>query len=152
MRRISYALPLVAALTVSACGGGAPVGPDDGNGNGNGNGNNGTRVIKAAPSFANDIQEIFNRRGCTASSCHGSAQSAGLNLQSGSSYANLVGVDATSENKVRVIPGNADQSYLVIKLEGRQSVGARMPLVGAALDNIDLTNIKNWINQNAVNN
>lgn len=150
MRRISYALPLVAALTVSACGGGAPTGPDDGNGSGNGN--SGTRVIKAAPSFANDIQEIFNRRGCTASSCHGSAQSAGLDLRSGSSYANLVGVDATSENEVRVLPGNADQSYLVIKLEGRQLVGARMPLVGAVLDNIDLTNIKNWINQNAVNN
>ena len=150
MRRISYALPLVAALTVSACGGGAPTGPDDGNGNGNGN--NGTRVIKAAPSFANDIQEIFGRRGCTASSCHGSAQSAGLDLRSGSSYANLVGVDATSENEVRVLPGNADQSYLVIKLEGRQLVGARMPLSGTPLDNIDLTNIKNWINQNAVNN
>ncbi len=149
MRRISYTLPLVAALTVSACGGGgSPTGPGDGGNGGNGN----TRVIKAAPSFANDIQEIFNRRGCTASSCHGSAQSAGLNLRAGSSYANLVGVDATSESKVRVIPGNADQSYLVIKLEGRQSVGARMPLGGAALDNIDLANIKNWINQNAVNN
>lgn len=148
MRRISYTLPLVAALTVSACGGGAPMGPNDGGNGGNGN----TRVIKATPSFANDIQEIFNRRGCTASSCHGSAQSAGLSLQSGSSYANLVGVDATSENKVRVIPGNAVESYLVIKLEGRQLVGARMPFGGTALDNIDLTNIKNWINQNAANN
>ncbi len=148
MRRISYTLPLVAALTVSACGGGSPTGPDDGNGSGN----NGTRVIKAAPSFANDIQEIFNRRGCTASSCHGSAMSVGLDLRSGSSYAKLVNVEATQEPIIRVIPGNADQSYLVIKLEGRQSVGARMPLGGAALDNIDLANIKNWINQNAVNN
>ncbi len=76
MRRISYTLPLVAAL-LSACGGGAPTGPDDGNGNGDTD----TRVIKAAPSFANDIQEIFNRRGCTASSCHGSAMSANLDLR-----------------------------------------------------------------------
>lgn len=147
MRRISYTLPLVAAL-LSACGGGAPMGPDDGNGNGD----NDTRVIKAAPSFANDIQEIFNRRGCTASSCHGSAMSANLDLRAGSSYAKLVNVEATQEAIIRVIPGNAAQSYLVIKLEGRQSVGARMPLGGAALDNIDLANIKNWINQNAVNN
>ncbi len=150
MRRISYALPLVAALGLSACGGGNPTGPNDGNGNGNGN--NDTRVIKAAPSFANDIQEIFNRRGCTASSCHGSAMSVGLDLRAGSSYAKLVNVEATQEPIIRVIPGNADQSYQVIKLEGRQSVGARMPFGGAALDNIDLTNIKNWINQNAVNN
>lgn len=148
MRRISYTLPLVAALTVSACGGDAPMGPGDGGNGGNGN----TRVIKADPSFASDIQEIFSRRGCAASSCHGSAMSAGLDLRAGSSYAELVDVDATQEPIVRVIPGNADQSYLVIKLEGRQTVGASMPLGGTALDNIDLTNIKNWINQNAANN
>ena len=148
MRRTSYTLPLLAALLSACGGGGSPTGPGDGNGSGNTD----TRVIKAAPSFASDIQEIFNRRGCTASSCHGSAMSVGLDLRAGSSYAKLVNVEATQEPIIRVIPGNADQSYLVIKLEGRQSVGARMPLGGAALDNIDLANIKNWINQNAVNN
>ena len=155
MRRISYTLPLVVALSISACGGGGnPMGPDDNN-NGSGNGGSGTtdtRVIKAAPSFATDIQEIFTRRGCATSNCHGTAVSAGLDLRSGSSYANLVDVDATSENQVRVVPRNAAQSYLVIKLEGTQTVGARMPIGGAVLDNIDLTNIKNWINSGAENN
>lgn len=153
MRRISYALPLVAALTISACGGGGdPVGPDGDNNGGGGNGNTVTRVVKAQPSFADDIQEIFNRRSCASSNCHGTAQEAGLDLRSGNSYGNLVGVQATQEDVVRVVPLNANDSYLVIKLENRQTVGVRMPIGGAALDSIDLTNIKNWINNGAESN
>ena len=53
--------------------------------------------------------------------------------------------------KIRVIPGNAQDSYLVIKIEGRQGVGSRMP-VGGALDAVDITNIRNWINEGAKNN
>ena len=112
-----------------------------------------TRVVKANPSLANDIQEIFNRLGCSGGSCHGAAQSAGLNLGSASAaFTSLVGVSATSESIVRVIPNDADNSYLVIKLEGRQSVGARMPLGGGMIDTVDLNNIKNWINTGAANN
>jgi len=111
-----------------------------------------TRTVKADPSFANDIQEIFNRTGCANGSCHGSAMAAGLNLQSGASYASLVNVTASREPVLRVIPSNADGSYLVVKLEGRQSVGSRMPLGGQPLDQTDLTNIKNWINRGAQNN
>ena len=55
-------------------------------------------------------------------------------------------------SRSRAIPGDAANSYLVIKLEGTQSVGSRMPIGGSALDNIDLTNIKNWINNGAENN
>lgn len=111
-----------------------------------------TRTLQANPSFSQTIQEIFNRRGCTSSSCHGSAQMAGLDLRSGASYGDLVGVRATSEPIVRVIPGDPDGSYLVIKLEGRQSVGARMPQTGSPLDSIDLGNVRNWISTGAPNN
>ena len=64
----------------------------------------------------------------------------------------LVDVDAASENFKRVLPNDANNSYIVIKLEGRQTVGSRMPLSQSPLDNIDLTNIKNWINNGAPNN
>jgi hypothetical protein len=111
-----------------------------------------TRTIKDNPSFAADIQEIFDRRGCINAACHGTASAAGLNLQSGVSYGDLVNVMATREPVTRVIPGDADGSYLVIKLEGRQTVGARMPVGGQPLDQTDLTNIKNWIAQGADNN
>jgi len=63
-----------------------------------------------------------------------------------------VNVAATQSGVARVIPGNANDSYLIVKVEGRQTVGERMPLGGSALDNIDLTNLKNWINQGAQNN
>lgn len=143
-------LAVAATLALAACGGGG-TGPDDGGNTGGGTGN--TRQILADPPFATVIQEIFNRRGCAAGSCHGSgSQSAGLNLASGSSYANLVNVASTQVETLRVIPGNADGSYLIIKVEGRQTLGDRMPQGGAALDNIDLTNLKNWINQGAKNN
>ena len=82
----------------------------------------------------------------------GAAASAGLNLQAGASYSNLVNVMATSEPVVRVIPSDADGSYLVVKLESRQTVGASMPLGGQPLDQTDITNIRNWITQGANNN
>lgn len=144
-----------ATLFALACGGGdGPTDPggDGGDGGGGGGGGGGGRVVKANPGFAADIQEIFTRRGCNSSACHGSTQEAGLDLRASAAYDALVNVLATSESIVRVIPNNADNSYLVIKLEGRQSVGERMPLNMSALDNTDLTNIKNWINTGAPNN
>jgi hypothetical protein len=154
MKRIGYGVALVLTLALlGGCGGGGTGPEDDGsNGDPNGNPNPNTRSIKTDPSYASDIQEIFNRRGCTDSLCHGSSQQEGLDLRSSVSYANLVNVTATQSNVARVIPGNAQGSYLVVKLEGRQTVGTRMPQGLAALDNIDLTNIKNWINQGAKNN
>jgi len=66
----------------------------------------------------------------------------------------LVDVASPRSGEIRVIAGDAQNSYLVKKLEGRQGNGngSQMPLGGAALDNIDLTNIKNWINTGAPNN
>jgi putative intracellular protease/amidase len=149
-RLINAPLGLGFLFALAACGGGGGMGPD--NNPGNGGGNNNTRVIVADPAFQSVIQEIFNRKGCSASSCHGSTQEAGLDLRSGNSYASLVSVMATQAAVARVIPGNATDSYLIVKVEGRQSFGERMPLNGSNLDNIDLTNLKNWINQGAKNN
>lgn len=145
-RSMLFAMALT--LPLLACNGDGGTGLD---GDGDGDG----REIEPNPSFSADINEIFQRRGCTASNCHGaSGGQADLELTASASanYAELVGVQATSEDFLRVQPGNATDSYLVIKLEGRQSVGAQMPLTGGPLDNIDLTNIKNWINNGAPNN
>jgi len=142
-----FFLLLLVPSALAACGGGG-TGPEDNAGDGNGN----TRTIKSDPSYAADIQEIFNRRGCSDGLCHGSSQQEGLDLRASSSYGSLVNIIATQSTAARVIPGNAQASYLVVKLEGRQTFGERMPKGGAALDNIDLTNIKNWINQGAKNN
>lgn len=147
-------LALATALVFAACGGDSGTNPDGGGGGGNNNGG-GTgsgRVVKVDPSFASDVQEIFDRTGCSASSCHGTVEAGGLRLTSGSSYAELVNVAAEGESGTRVIPNDATNSYLVIKIEGRQNFGGRMPSGGPALDTIDVGNIRNWINQGAKNN
>lgn len=138
---------LLAAL--AGCGGSSPT---SSSGGGDTPPPPANRTIMEDPSFSQTIQEIFERRGCTQSACHGSDRMANLDLRRGSSYGSLVGVPSTNEGTVRVIPGDPDGSYLVIKLEGRQRVGVRMPQIGAPLDDIDLTNIRNWISQGAKNN
>lgn len=150
-RTIPRFLATVTALSLGACGG-SGTGPDPDPGGGGGGGGGATRVVVADPSFGTVIQEIFTRKGCTDSSCHGSAQTEGLDLRTGSSYASLVNVVATQSTVARVIPGNANASYIVIKVEGRATTGVQMPKDGTPLDNIDLTNLKNWINLGAKNN
>lgn len=146
MPNLTHRLAFAVIITISlaACGSGGPTSSSGSTTD--------TRTIQANPSFSTTIQEIFNRRSCTSSSCHGTALQAGLDLRTGASFASLVSVRATSEPILRVNPGDANGSYLVIKLEGRQSVGGRMPQTGAPLDDIDLTNIRNWISQGAQNN
>ena len=139
-------------LFLTACGGSdSPTDPGNSNGGNNGAGG-ATRIIKADPSFGQDVFEILQRRGCTASSCHGGG-AGGLTMTSSSgAFAALVGVASSGTGEILVIASDAANSYLVKKLEGTASAGQQMPLGGAALDNIDLTNIKNWINQGAKNN
>ena len=142
--------PLVALALLSACGG-TPT--DGGSGNGNSNSNGDTRTIKENPLFATDIQEIFRRNGCTTGQCHGfNSAEGGLSLASASaSFSDLVNVSSVGNpNVVRVVPNDPVNSYLVQKLEG--TAGTRMPQGLGALDNIDMTNIKNWINKDALNN
>jgi hypothetical protein len=111
------------------------------------------RVILAKPMFGANIQEIFDRRGCTSSNCHGgSSPRAGMLLASGSSHAALVNVASTGDPNIdRVVPGNTAISYLWLKVSG-VTAGPRMPQGGPVLDDTDLGNIENWINTNAPNN
>ena len=119
-RRRHIFFSLVVCAFAAACGGSdGPTDPivDDGDGNTGGS----ARTIKANPSFAQDVQEILSRNGCTASGCHGGS-AGGLTL-GGSAAANngaLVGVTG-SANEVYVIANDANNSYLVKKLEGRGS-------------------------------
>ena len=143
------ALPTLLVLLAAACGGDGPTDPGGDGGDGNGGD---TRQIIDDPSYSQHVWEIFQRRGCSASSCHGGG-AGGLSMSSASvAYEQLVSVPSTGTGEVRVIASDAANSYLVKKLEGTQGAGSRMPLGGTPLDNIDLTNIKNWINQGAKNN
>jgi hypothetical protein len=107
-----------------------------------------------APSFSSVVNEIFVRRGCTAGNCHGNG-AGGLSLSSraATSYGSLVGVPSSDAPSILLVaPGSAANSYLVMKLEGNQVSGARMPIGGAPLSTTDLQAIKDWINAGAPNN
>lgn len=66
-------------------------------------------------------------------------------------YSGLVGVPATGlAGEIRVIPGDAENSYLIKKLEGRDGIaGSRMPLSGSPLTTLQLNQIRAWINAGA---
>jgi hypothetical protein len=108
-------------------------------------------AVKDDPSFAADIQSIFTNN-CISSGCHNAGAAGGMELLQGQSYANLVNVVSSQEpGKTRVIPSDSTNSYVVIKLEGRQTNGSRMPL-GGVLNSNSIQNIKNWIDMGAKNN
>jgi len=133
---------LLASVLAAACGDSGPSEPED------------TRTLKAAPSFAADIREIFTRRGCAQAGCHAAPIGGDLDLSS-NPHGNLVNTDAAGvAGLLRVKPGDVQNSYLVIKLEGTdpRMAGDRMPSGLPPLDAIDLGNIRNWIANGAPNN
>ena len=75
---------------------------------------------------------------------------AGLNLAEGHSFKNLVNVRSTQVMLDLVRPGDAENSYLIHKLEGREGiVGKQMPLGASPLTAADIAVIKAWINSGA---
>ena len=114
------------------------------------------------PTFSSIAQNIFattdssGRVACT--QCHsnqGRVPPVGMVLLPEVAYANLVGVPSVQKpGAVRVIPGDADNSYLVQKLEGHPGiVGQRMPrTAGPFLTEGQMLIIRRWIDQGAQNN
>jgi hypothetical protein len=112
------------------------------------------------PTFSSIQREIFEttdtsgRAACT--NCHtdagGRTPSGGMNLRHDVAYANLVGVASRGKpGAVRVIPGDADNSYIVHKLAGSSDIaGERMPRTGGPyLTEGQITIIKRWIDTGA---
>ena len=148
IERVRIFTLLVAGSALASCGGDpSPTGPDPG-----GDGSRMTLSIIPNPSFEHDVQEIFVRNGCTGSSCHGAGQGGFFLLpNSATNYTNIVNVRADAEREFLLVePFDATNSYVVIRLEGRQSKGSQMP--GTSFDSIDLANLRNWIDNGAPNN
>lgn len=109
-------------------------------------------TVKEDPSFASDIQPIFSAN-CALASCHAAPGQHGLILTAGQSYALLVNVNSVEVPAfMRVRPSLPDSSYVVIKIEGRQTVGVRMPATGTPLSATNIQLIRNWISKGAQNN
>jgi len=102
--------------------------------------------------FAGGIQPIFTSSCATSTACHQAPGQQGLILSTGQSYALLVNVNSGEVPALkRVRPSKIDSSYIVNKLDGTQTVGAKMPL-GGSLSAAKIQLIKRWITAGAPNN
>lgn len=88
---------------------------------------------------------------CT--NCHsGGSPLGGMNLETAQlAYANLVGTNGEGVNAngnasfKRVQPGNPDESYIILKLEGDPRAGSQMPLNQTPLTPAQLAMVRDWI-------
>lgn len=130
----------------------------DGNGDGSAGGNfsSAFTVMAEMPETVTftTIQEQIFTPNCTSSGCHsGSSPAAGQNLTAGQAYSNIVGVPSSEvPSLLRVDPGDAENSYLVQKVEGRAQVGDRMPLGAPPLPNELIQDLREWIDAGALDN
>jgi len=92
-------------------------------------------------------QQVFNR--CI--QCHGVSEeiAAGLNLQEGNSYANLVNIKAKNSTKNRVEPSSSENSFIMQVLNKQNLNFDHSASTSATKGDIEL--VKNWINTGALN-
>ena len=95
--------------------------------------------------------DIFTPR---CSGCHtgtGATLPGSMNLTSAANtHAALVNIQSIQEPTfMRVLPGNADDSYIIHKLEGTQTVGVRMPFGGPYLLQPQIDQVRAWIQAGA---
>ena len=138
MTTLTRLLPLVLVAGAAACGNGeSPAGP--------------TPVTEDAPTLSFIQNMVFNES-CTAH--HGDGEtSADLDLTAGQAHSNLVNVQSSQVALDLVEPNDAENSYLIHKLEDRASiVGTRMPPDGDPLSTEVIDDIKAWIDAGAQNN
>ncbi len=103
-----------------------------------------------------DVQAILTAR-CALPGCHsGQFPSNNLNLEAGNSFDQLVGMDPFNANAagmgiLRVDPGDALNSYILIKVAGTPpfGLGSQMPLFADPLSESDVATIRDWINDGA---
>ena len=107
-------------------------------------------VVPLLPSLVSIQNGVFTP---LCSSCHvdgGVAGFTGLWLDEASTVATLIRVVSFEVPALlRLEPGNADDSYLIQKLEGSAAVGERMPQGGPFLSEQTIGVIRQWINDGA---
>ncbi|SVB15356.1 uncharacterized protein METZ01_LOCUS168210, partial [marine metagenome] len=93
-----------------------------------------------------DVQSAIFTPSCSLSGCHNGSVSP--NLQTGVAFDNVVGISASQSAMPLIDPGNPDNSYLILKMEGSGS-GAKMP-IGGTVSTTNLQLIRDWVSNGAV--
>lgn len=110
-----------------------------------------------AVTFSGVIQPLFSQNCAFAGGCHaGTDPQQGMDLSAGQAYGHIVNVASREVPRLmRIVPGNPDSSYLVLKLEGEAGlvggVGTRMPL-GGFLSRAQIDTVRAWVAGGAENN
>jgi len=125
------------SLMLAACGGG---------GGDYGSSSSGGAMLQ--PTLASIQANVFTPI-CTR--CHtGASAPQGLRLDDGASCGNLINVHSPQDSTlIRVVPGDPNASFIIQKLEGTQTVGARMPFGGPYLPQSTIDVIRQWISDGA---
>jgi len=100
------------------------------------------------------IQETVFTPVCTV--CHfGPSPAGGMSLEAGLSHPSLVGVKRPFNDEIRVVAGDASNSFIIDKLEDNNlgnSRGDRMPLGGPFLPQSTIDVVRQWIDDGAQDN
>lgn len=103
------------------------------------------------PTLTNVQEQVF--RSCTFSSCHGSTPAGQLDLLPGESYVELVGVASSEKPELmRVVAGNPDDSYLMMKLRDEAGIVSDEMPPGAPLPDDKIQLVADWISAGAQDN
>ncbi len=137
------AITVAAVSTIGGCGGDEPSAPTT---------IPADTITSPTATFKLMQTELF-AKSCAISGCHaGDAPTGGLSLEPAVAWKNLVGVApenvaAATEGLQRVMPGQPERSFLLMKLRGQLGAnhGAQMPLGSATLDSGKLEFIRQWI-------
>ena len=110
-----------------------------------------SNAAPVAPTLAQLQANIFTP---ICSVCHtgvGASLPGSMNLSSASAtHASLVNVTSIDEPAFkRVLPNDPNNSYIIHKLEGTQSVGSRMPFGGPFLSQATIDQVRAWIQAGA---
>lgn len=113
------------------------------------------RATAPDPNSLSQIQQDIFTPDCTGSGCHsGGTPGAGLLLTQNRSYGNLVNAFSTESatGALRVVPGDADNSYLVQRMEGTTAASNQRHPEGDPPSNADISRIRTWITEGALDN
>jgi hypothetical protein len=110
-----------------------------------------------SPTLSAIERDIFVPR-CNTAGCHDVSGRAGsLELTPGVAHGQLVGVaarniGAVDDGLLRVVPGRADDSFLVRKIEAHVPVayGVRMPIGSPALTAAEVAHVRAWVDAGAI--
>ena len=107
-------------------------------------------VVVQSATLSEVQSQVFDAS-CTG--CHsGSSPSQGLNLSEGAAYGNTVNVPSTEVPSLNLVePNDADNSYLMQKLEGTAQSGQQMPYGGPYLNSTLRQLVRDWIDAGAQN-